>query len=102
MTTPLPATTDGMGGSPPAAPSTLEEMLLAAAALRVHAEIQKQVDAVNKRFARIEQIKCFAILDEDLTQAAGELTPTLKVKRAAVYDRYSSLFGALYEVRSRS
>ena len=64
---------------------------------RVHAEISKQVDAVNDKFARIEQIKRFAILDHDLTQSNGELTPTLKVKRAAVYERYADLFGGLYE-----
>jgi long-chain acyl-CoA synthetase len=63
----------------------------------VHAEIQKQVDTVNEKFARIEQIKRFAILDRDLTQSDGELTPTLKVKRATVYERYESLFAGLYE-----
>ncbi|MGZ4184373.1 MAG: AMP-dependent synthetase/ligase [Solirubrobacteraceae bacterium] len=64
---------------------------------RVHAEISKQVDAVNAKFARIEQIKRFAILDHDLTQSDGELTPTLKVKRATVYERYGDLFDGLYE-----
>ena len=64
---------------------------------RVHAEIQKQVDAVNQKLARIEQIKRFVILDRDLTQADGELTPTLKVKRAVVYERYADLFAGLYE-----
>ncbi len=64
---------------------------------RVHAEIAKQVDAVNQKFARIEQIKRFAILDRDLTQADGEMTPTLKVRRAAVYERYGDLFASLYD-----
>jgi long-chain acyl-CoA synthetase len=64
---------------------------------RVHAAISKQVNAVNDKFARIEQIKRFAILDHDLTQSNGELTPTLKVKRAAVYERYADLFTGLYE-----
>ena len=64
---------------------------------RVHAAISKQVSAVNDKFARIEQIKRFAILDHDLTQSNGELTPTLKVKRAAVYERYADLFTGLYE-----
>ncbi|HET7051220.1 MAG TPA: long-chain fatty acid--CoA ligase [Solirubrobacteraceae bacterium] len=69
---------------------------------RVHAEIQKQVDAVNAKFARIEQVKRFAILDHDLTQADGELTPTLKVKRAAVYERYADLFAGLYREGGQS
>jgi long-chain acyl-CoA synthetase len=63
----------------------------------VHAEIQKEVDAVNRKFARIEQIKRFGILDRDLTQAEGALTPTLKVKRAFVYEEYSSVFAGLYD-----
>ena len=39
----------------------------------------------------------FAILERDLTQADGELTPTLKVKRAAVQQAYADRFRALYE-----
>jgi long-chain acyl-CoA synthetase len=46
---------------------------------RVHAVVQETVDEVNARFARIEQIKRFALLDHDLSQEAGELTTTLKV-----------------------
>jgi long-chain acyl-CoA synthetase len=65
---------------------------------RVRAEVQKDVDAVNAKLARIEQIKRFAILDHDLTQADGEMTPTLKVKRAFVYDKYAELFAGLYTV----
>ena len=64
---------------------------------RVRAEIQQAVDEVNRRFARIEQIKRFAILDRELTQDDGELTPTLKVKRAVVYDKFRDTFEALYE-----
>jgi long-chain acyl-CoA synthetase len=64
---------------------------------RVHAAIQRDVDAVNERFARIEQIKRFAILDHDLSQQAGELTPTLKVKRPVIHRRYGDRFDRLYE-----
>ena len=68
---------------------------------RVRAAVAKEIEAVNARLARIEQIKRFAILEHDLSQASGELTPTLKVKRAAVYDKYADTFAGLYEeVRS--
>ena len=63
---------------------------------RVRAVLQADVEAANARFARIEQVKRFGVLDHDLTQAAGELTPTLKVKRAVVYERYADFFDALY------
>ena len=63
---------------------------------RVHAVVQEAVDEVNRRVARIEQIKRFAVLDHDLSQAGGELTPTMKVKRTTVYERYRTVFEALY------
>jgi long-chain acyl-CoA synthetase len=64
---------------------------------RVRAEVQQEVDAVNHKLARIEQIKRFAILEHDLSQAGGELTPTLKVKRALVYEKYAEVFAGLYQ-----
>jgi long-chain acyl-CoA synthetase len=64
---------------------------------RVRAEIQLEVDDVNSRLARIEQIKRFDILEHDMSQQSGELTPTMKLKRAVVYERYADRFSALYE-----
>jgi long-chain acyl-CoA synthetase len=58
--------------------------------------IQNELDAVNAKYAQVEQIKKFAILDHDLSQETGELTPTLKVKRSIVYDKYDELFDSLY------
>jgi len=63
---------------------------------RVRAVLQADIDAANARFARIEQVKRFGVLDHDLTQATGELTPTLKIKHAVVYERYADFFDALY------
>jgi long-chain acyl-CoA synthetase len=65
----------------------------------VHAALEEDVAAVNSRLATIEQIKRFGVLDHNLTQAAGELTPTLKVKRALVYERYTHFFEELYAGR---
>ncbi len=64
---------------------------------RVRSELEKVVQEVNADFARIEQIKRFAILDRDVTQATGELTPTLKIKRNVVYERFADVFAGLYE-----
>jgi long-chain acyl-CoA synthetase len=63
---------------------------------RVRELVQKELDRANSKYARVEQIKKFAILDHDLSQETGELTPTLKVKRNVVYDQYADLFESLY------
>jgi long-chain acyl-CoA synthetase len=62
----------------------------------VRAEFQAAVDVANARFARIEQVKRFALLDRDLTLGDGDLTPTLKVKRRVAYERYREIFEGLY------
>jgi long-chain acyl-CoA synthetase len=58
--------------------------------------IQAEIDRANAKYAQVEQVKKFAILDHDLSQPTGELTPTLKVKRNVVNERYAELFDALY------
>jgi long-chain acyl-CoA synthetase len=62
----------------------------------VHELIQAEIDRANAKYAQVEQVKKFVILDHDLSQATGELTPTLKVKRNIVNERYAELFDALY------
>ncbi len=59
--------------------------------------IQQEVDRVNAKYAQVEQVKKFAILDHDLSQPTGELTPTLKVKRNVVNQKYADIFDSLYE-----
>jgi long-chain acyl-CoA synthetase len=63
---------------------------------QVRALIQAELDAANAKYAPVEQVKKFAILDHDLSQETGELTPTLKVKRNVVNEKYVGLFDELY------
>jgi long-chain acyl-CoA synthetase len=65
-------------------------------AAEVQALIQAEIDRANEKYAQVEQVKKFVILDHDLSQATGELTPTLKVKRNIVNEKYAELFDALY------
>ena len=62
----------------------------------VRASIQAHLDQVNEKFARVEQVKKFEVLDRDLSQAEGELTPTMKVKRNVVAEKYAGEVDALY------
>ena len=54
------------------------------------------VDHVNATLAQFERIKKFHLLPREFTQEAGELTPTLKVKRRVVEERYSEEIEDLY------
>ncbi len=62
----------------------------------MRAEVQKVVDEVNAKVGRVEQVKKFSILPHDLSQETGELTPTLKVKRNVVNEKYAGVVEALY------
>ena len=62
----------------------------------VQALVQEALDRANAKYAQVEQVKKFAILDHDLSQETGELTPTLKVKRNVVNDKYAEVLDSLY------
>ncbi|HEX9642548.1 MAG TPA: long-chain fatty acid--CoA ligase [Acidimicrobiia bacterium] len=62
----------------------------------IHSELQQAIDAVNANFARVEQVKKFAVLARPLSIEAGELTPTLKVKRNKVAEHFAPEIEALY------
>jgi long-chain acyl-CoA synthetase len=62
----------------------------------VREAIEAHLAKVNEKFARVEQVKKIAILPHDLSQESGELTPTLKVKRAVVADKHQSEIEQLY------
>jgi long-chain acyl-CoA synthetase len=62
----------------------------------MRAEVQKAIAAVNATVGRVEQIKKFKILPHDLSQETGELTPTLKVKRNVVNEKFTPEIEELY------
>jgi long-chain acyl-CoA synthetase len=62
----------------------------------VHALIQAHLDRANDKYAQVEKVKKVAILGHDLSQETGELTPTLKVKRNVVNEKYRAIFDELY------
>jgi long-chain acyl-CoA synthetase len=68
--------------------------------LAANADVKKSIEAhveeINKNYARVEQVKKIAILPQDLSQENGELTPTLKVKRAVVASKHEAEIEGLY------
>jgi long-chain acyl-CoA synthetase len=58
--------------------------------------ISREVEKVNDKLAQVETIKKFKILDKNLDQEEGELTPTMKVRRKFVSERFSSLIEDMY------
>jgi long-subunit acyl-CoA synthetase (AMP-forming) len=59
-------------------------------------QIQREVDAANADLARVEQIKKFTILREDWEPGGDELTPTMKLKRKPIAEKYAGEIEALY------
>jgi long-chain acyl-CoA synthetase len=89
---------------PEEAPALAEELGIEGSdpgALGEHPKVREYIgeiiDQVNAHYAQVEQVKKFAILDHDLSQETGELTPTLKVKRNVVNEKYQGIFDSLYE-----
>jgi long-chain acyl-CoA synthetase len=62
----------------------------------VYRLIEAEVERLNTQLASFESVKKFAILPRDLTIESGELTPTLKVRRKVVFERYKDRVDALY------
>ncbi|MBA3736052.1 MAG: long-chain fatty acid--CoA ligase [Actinobacteria bacterium] len=60
------------------------------------AQVQRVVDEVNRDLSRYEQVKRFTILPRDFTAEAGEVTPTLKLKRRVCQEHFADEIEALY------
>jgi long-subunit acyl-CoA synthetase (AMP-forming) len=69
----------------------------AAACARFGAFLQSEIERVNAQLARVQSVKRFAVLPAELSVAAGELTPTMKLKRAVIGQRYAPVIERLYE-----
>lgn len=74
--------------------SSREELVANPAVLKLYNEIIAQH---NEALGRVEQIKKYTLLVEELTQEGGELTPTMKLKRKPISEKYNSLIEAMYQ-----
>ena len=59
-------------------------------------EVQRAIDAANERVSRAESIRKFAILDSELTEASGHLTPKLSIKRHIIVQDFADIIDAMY------
>ncbi len=76
------------------ATASREELLARREVLNLYQEL---LDGVNSKLARFETVKKFALLPQSLTMDAGELTPTLKVKRRVIEAKYGEIIDALFQ-----
>ena len=77
-------------------PGSREELVQRDDVIKLYDEI---VDALNRELSQFERIKKFALLPAEFSVESGELTPTLKVKRKVVEERWKSTIAGLYQER---
>jgi len=63
---------------------------------RINDLIQRQIDSHTTTLGQFEKVKKFALLDHELTVEGGELTPTLKLRRRIVDEKYAAVIDAIY------
>jgi long-chain acyl-CoA synthetase len=61
--------------------------------------VQAEIDKVNAKFARVEQIKAFRLIETQLSAEDEELTPTMKLKRSFVQKKYAPMIESMYSSR---
>ncbi len=62
----------------------------------VLAEVERAVEAANQHLARVEQVRRFTVLPREWTAESGELTPTLKMRRRVIVERYAPEIETMY------
>jgi long-chain acyl-CoA synthetase len=83
-------------GAHTSAPGELTRELLDDDRDALRAEVGLAIEEANSRVSRAESIREFRILSTDFTIETGELTPTLKLKRGVVMERYRSVVDEIY------
>jgi len=68
----------------------------AASCDKFRAHMQKQIDDVNASLARVQTIKKFVIIPEEFSIEGGEMTPTMKMKRKVINEKYTKEIESLY------
>lgn len=66
---------------------------------RVRARVQKEIDRLNEKFGKWEQVKKFELTPNVWSIDTGELTPTLKLKRKVILEKYKSLYNKIYDIK---
>jgi long-subunit acyl-CoA synthetase (AMP-forming) len=79
-----------------AAGSSARDTPSAAVCATFRAHVEKQVEKLNERLARVQTIKRFTILPNELTVDTGELTPTLKLRRKVIVQKYAKEIESMY------
>jgi long-chain acyl-CoA synthetase len=69
---------------------------------QVIARYQREVNEMNKHLGQTEQIKRFRLVKEEWTPVTGELSPTLKLKRRFLYDKYSVILSEIFSVQKEN
>ncbi|MBL0170946.1 MAG: AMP-binding protein [Gemmatimonadaceae bacterium] len=77
--------------------SDARDVVAAATCSAYTAWMQRRVDDVNRGLARVQTIKRFTIVPNEFTVDGGELTPTMKVRRKVINQRYADLIEAMYQ-----
>ncbi|HEY5264215.1 MAG TPA: hypothetical protein VIJ37_04425, partial [Steroidobacteraceae bacterium] len=80
-----------------AAGSSARDAASAAACEKFRALLQREIDAVNAKLARSQTVKRFEIIVGEFTVEGGELTPSLKVRRRAVEEKYAAEIERLFK-----
>jgi long-chain acyl-CoA synthetase len=75
---------------------TLDEVETASSGREPRRLVQELVDEVNRDRTRVEQIKRFVILPRDFSQEDGEVTPTMKLRRAVIHEHFAAEIERLY------